>query len=295
MWGKHNLATRQRQTTGGLRSGVRLTALLFFLFLLTLSLACPLSLRAEGSNDFNPIPEHKNLLYDEAGVLTKADADELEAINRSFGKTGLQFAVCIFRSAKGEPMEELANRIFRGWKLGDEQKNNGVLMVVALEQRKVRIETGYGVEAYFTDAYCGDVLRTNVTPLFKKQEYGEGIMSGLERMATKMAKVEDVKLTFNIRETAKETSWWPVIKKVGGPILVVGLGILVFWLLSLLIRHILDKRDPGWEKRGKYSSSDRRYDDDRYSSGSSYDSHWDDSNRSGGGGSSGGGGATGDW
>jgi uncharacterized membrane protein YgcG len=79
-------------------------------------------------------------------------------------KTSDQVVVATLPSLQGYPIEEFANGLFRAWKLGDKAKNNGVLLIVAPNERKVRIEVGYGLEGALTDALSKVIITTAVAP-----------------------------------------------------------------------------------------------------------------------------------
>src|SRR6185295_5905239 len=95
--------------------------------------------------------------------------DELEA------KSGIQLAVATVKSLDGEEIEPYANQMFRAWKLGERTRNNGVLLLVAPNERRVRIEVGYGLEATLTDALAKVIVANAITPRFKAGDFPGGI------------------------------------------------------------------------------------------------------------------------
>jgi uncharacterized protein len=87
----------------------------------------------------------------------------------------VQLQYLLVRSLEGEDVEGFASRVFEAWKLGEKGKDNGVLVVVSREDRKVRIETGYGGEGALTDAQAGRIIRNVIAPAFRQGRYGEGL------------------------------------------------------------------------------------------------------------------------
>jgi uncharacterized protein len=100
------------------------------------------------------------------------------------GKSGIQLVVATVNSLEGQEIEPYANALFREWKLGEKAKNNGVLLLVAPKERRVRIEVGYGLEGTLTDA-LGKVIITNaITPRFKAGDFSDGISRGVDDIIT---------------------------------------------------------------------------------------------------------------
>ena len=95
-------------------------------------------------------------------------------------KTTNQIAVLIIQSLEGENLNEFSIKTAERWKLGQKGKDNGVLLLVALNDRKLRIEVGYGLEEYLTDLKCGRIIRNKITPYFKTNNYDQGIIEGVD-------------------------------------------------------------------------------------------------------------------
>jgi uncharacterized protein len=77
-------------------------------------------------------------------------------------------AIAVFKSLDGESLEDVANRLFQKWRLGSKKLDNGVLLVLFVEDRKVRIEVGYGLEAVLTDAASSQIIREALAPRFRE-------------------------------------------------------------------------------------------------------------------------------
>ena len=88
------------------------------------------------------------------------------------------------RSLEGQEIEPYANELFRAWKLGEKTKNNGVLLLVAPNERRVRIEVGYGLEGTLTDALTKVIITNAIAPRFKTGDFGGGIARGVDDIIT---------------------------------------------------------------------------------------------------------------
>lgn len=128
------------------------------------------------------LPENPNqdFVYDEVGVISPSTKAYIEEQNRGLRETGAQYAVAIVSTLDGESIEEVGNQLFRKWGIGDSKKNNGVLLLVAINDHKMRIEVGYGLEGAITDGACGSIIRNTMAPPFKEGDYDQGIRKGSE-------------------------------------------------------------------------------------------------------------------
>jgi len=128
---------------------------------------------------------------DFAGVLTPAQKESLEVRCRQLReKTGAELAVVTIKSLEGGQIDDFAVRLFQQWGIGKQDRDNGVLLLVALDDRKARIEVGYGLEPILPDALAGRVLTEQLFPAFKQQKYGEGLAAAVERLAAIIEKNE---------------------------------------------------------------------------------------------------------
>ena len=99
-------------------------------------------------------------------------------------KSGIQLVVATVASLEGQEIEPYANELFRSWKLGEKAKNNGVLLLVAPNEHRVRIEVGYGLEGTLTDALSKVIITNAITPRFKAGDFGGGIARGVDDIIT---------------------------------------------------------------------------------------------------------------
>ena len=127
------------------------------------------------------VPEHDgHWVHDNAGILSQQTIGQLEAMLKAErDSTSNQIAVLIMKNLDGGDIDEFANRVFNTWKLGDEKKDNGVLFLIAMDERQMRIETGTGLEGILTDLQSSRINRNEVAPYFKQGQYEEGIVHGV--------------------------------------------------------------------------------------------------------------------
>lgn len=117
---------------------------------------------------------------DYARILTAEQKTTLEGQLREFDKTdSTQVSVVILQNLSGDYIENFAEKLFKEWGIGNREKDNGVLLLVSLDDRKLRIEVGYGLEGALPDATASAIIRNDITPLFKEGKYYEGVYGGV--------------------------------------------------------------------------------------------------------------------
>lgn len=127
------------------------------------------------------IPKLSARVNDYASLLSNSEAQQLEARLEAFeAKTGHQYALLTVPSLKGVPIEEYALKVVEAWRLGDEKRDDGLLLVIALNDRKMRIEVGYGLEGEIPDAIASRVIREVLQPTFRRGEYAYGIQAAFD-------------------------------------------------------------------------------------------------------------------
>ena len=124
-------------------------------------------------------------IVDQANIIPQQTRDALEPkLVELEQKSGIQLVVATVSSLEGQEIEPYANQLFRFWKLGEKAKNNGVLLLVAPKERRVRIEVGYGLEGTLTDALSAVIIANAITPRFKTGDFGGGITRGVDDIIT---------------------------------------------------------------------------------------------------------------
>lgn len=138
-------------------------------------------------------PKPQGHVNDFAGVISSETRHTLEnALTGLAAKTGAEIAVVTLPSLNEEPIENVAVDLFKEWGIGQKGKDNGLLFLIAPNDRKVRIEVGYGLEPILPDAATGRILDTYVIPEFKKNDVNAGIRQGTVAMMQIVAKYYDV-------------------------------------------------------------------------------------------------------
>jgi uncharacterized protein len=124
-------------------------------------------------------------IVDQANVIPAATRTAIETkLAELEMKSGIQLVVATVSSLDGQEIEPYANELFRAWKLGEKEKNNGVLLLVAPKERRVRIEVGYGLEGTLTDALSKVIITNAIAPRFKAGDFGDGVSRGVDDIIT---------------------------------------------------------------------------------------------------------------
>jgi uncharacterized protein len=131
--------------------------------------------------DIPPAPDR--WLTDTAGLLGGTEADLLNRKLYDFEQqTGAQFIIYIFKSLDGESMEDFTIRTVERWKVGQKKYDNGLVLFVFVDEKKVRIETGYGLEGTITDAVSSRVIREFLAPKFQTGDYAGGLNAAADEL-----------------------------------------------------------------------------------------------------------------
>lgn len=147
-------------------------------FLLT---SCFSLLASAGQADF---PKPTGRVNDFAGILDASVEAEIDRLLDDLERnTSSEVAVAIVQSLDGMSVEEYANRMFKAWGVGQAKQDNGVLVLVAPNEREMRIEVGYGLEGVLPDGLAGEIIRDQFTPRFREDDYAAGIRNGVRRVA----------------------------------------------------------------------------------------------------------------
>lgn len=153
-----------------------MTRVLFFCALFLASGASGLAVHAQPA-----VPALTGRVIDRAEILSPAAEATLTDRLRQFeDSTTIQVAVLTVPSLNGENLEEWATEVFRTWGLGQASANNGVLLLIARDDRKIRIEVGYGLEGDLTDAEAGGIIRNEMTPRFRNGDFEGGTLSAAD-------------------------------------------------------------------------------------------------------------------
>ena len=128
-------------------------------------------------------------VVDEAHLLSPAQIVDLTSKSEALeARSGRQFVVATIPSLEGRTIEDYGYQLGRAWGIGAEKSDDGVILIVAPKERKVRVETGYGATVFLTDAMSSIIIRNSILPHFKQTppDYGGGIIAGADQIITQM-------------------------------------------------------------------------------------------------------------
>jgi uncharacterized protein len=216
------------------------------------------------------IVDQANIVSADTRISIEPKLADLEA------KSGIQLVVATVTSLEGQEIEPYANELFRFWKLGEKTKNNGVLLLVAPNERRVRIEVGYGLEGTLTDALSKVIITNAITPRFKTGDFSGGISRGVDDIITVLTTdasewQQRPSLRLDSQQTTDPTTWLLLAAGMVVVILLIVSPGFRWVFLNLLLNIAFSSGGSG----GSGASGGGGF--------------------SGGGGSSGGGGASGSW
>ncbi len=139
-----------------------------------------------------PVPELSGRVVDTASMLSPATVRQLESLLATFEtEDSTQIVVLTINSLQGENLEEFSLKVVEKWQIGQEDADNGALLLIVKNDRKIRIEVGYGLEGSLTDLIAGRIIRDIITPQFQNGNFDQGVINGVSAM------VRSVKGEFN--------------------------------------------------------------------------------------------------
>ncbi|MGL5774725.1 MAG: TPM domain-containing protein [Aeromonas veronii] len=216
-------------------------------------------------------PTLSGRVVDEASLMSRKQAHQLTQQLAAFEKrSGIQLVVVSVDSLDGETIEEYGYQLGRHWGIGQKGKNNGVLLLIAQDERKVRIEVGYGLEGALPDAIAANIIHGRILPAFKRGDMVAGIMAGSQSIMKALA-------------GEYQPVDQPKDDKSGG------FWLFVLMVIAMIVLHNLrggGGGGPGGRRRSAYMAGGLGAGSFGGRSGGGF---------SGGGGSFGGGGASGGW
>ncbi len=167
-------------------------------------------------------PSPSGAVNDTAGVIGPVNRSNIERLAASLKeKNGSELAVVTIKTAAPLDAKTYAVRLFKEWGIGEKGKDNGVLILAAIEDRRIEIEVGYGLEGIITDGFSGRVLDEKVLPQFKKGDFGQGLYEGALAISGKVAEEYDPSA--------------PVKRAGGGQAFYLLLALLGVFIISLVV------------------------------------------------------------
>lgn len=197
----------------------------FKIFFLSLFVLLVFAIKV-GAQNILPKPSTPQLVTDLAGILSPAEKASLEnklvAIDDSSSN---QIAVVVLPTLDGYPIEDYATKLFREWGIGNKKTNNGILLLISLNEHKVRIEVGYGLEGAIPDITAINIIDNDIKPAFRAKSYYEGIDKATDDIAK--ASVGEYKIARQKKQ-----------KNTGG-------GLILFIIIAIVIVAIVGRKDNG--------------------------------------------------
>lgn len=183
--------------------------------------------------DINNLPKPTGYVSDLAHVLNGTDKDKLEAFcTKVEQQLGVQFALVTIDTLGDQPIRDLALDLSRKWGVGDRKSNQGVLLLLAIKDRKNDIETGRGIEPYLTDGFSGSILRS-MRPQLRDGDYGAALQTAAREMANQIAQGKGIAFSDDQLTTPRQGRRAPQEGAGGFPFLLIVLGIIfLLWLFS---------------------------------------------------------------
>ena len=270
-------------------------AALAFVFLLGASAVAP---AAAAEPHF---PALTGRIVDDAHLFSIDTREALTAKLKDFEeKSGIQLVVATAPTLEGWEIEPYANQLFRNWRLGQAQKNNGVLLLVAPYEHKVRIEVGYGLEGTLADATSKLIIVNAMAPRFKAGDFNGGVTRGVDDIITTLSTDASSWQTLPVLRAAEDVPYVLYLALLA-PIAFIGIFVFLFIRLARInhgfrnaLRSLPANNQSPRSRSARATSSAWSSSSSSESSSSSSSSSSSDS-FSGGGGDSGGGGASGSW
>lgn len=225
-------------------------------------------------------PPLSGRMVDEAELLTPSQEEEITAKLMALENgTQRQLVVATIADLEGYEIADYGYRLGRSWGIGDNERNDGVLFIIAPNERQMRIEVGYGLEGYLTDALSSQIIRRDITPRFKAGDFAGGINAGVDSIILQLQLPPEEAAA--IASSAEKVEPSPELD--GGALAVTVAFVLLFGLWAGFGRHNHGRRHGRGVRTWAGGSSTRSRRSRNFGG------------FSGGGGSFGGGGASGGW
>ena len=210
------------------------------------------------------IPQHTENFYvnDFAEVISSEDEKYIFENSKVLAdKTTAQVVVTTVRSLDGRDINDYATDMFRQWGIGDKEKNNGLLILLAPNERKVRVEVGYGLEGKINDSKAGRFMDEYAVPCFKNDDWDGGITALYSAIVSEIYSEYGLEMPENIsdkilayNETREDSHMGTVVGIIIVAVVILFGGILPFFVNKK--KHLLDKGNDDWDDFGGFGGFD---------------------------------------
>lgn len=259
-------------------------------------------------------------VVDQANILAADTRNQLSALLAEHEQnTSNQVVVVTIPTLEGYDIADYGYQLGRHWQIGQQDKNNGVLLIVALAERKIRIEVGYGLEGALTDALSSQIIRREIQPAFKQSDFNGGVIDGVRAILGAIAGEYTLDERSNVESIIEKIIPFVLFGAIGGQILVRQIfgrnktsskkarliaAVIVGFVIAIIVAVVLSSIVAAvYALIGAsglsyfFLGNKNRHNGNRYRDGTSNRHHRSSGGGgfSGGGGSFGGGGASGSW
>ena len=194
------------------------------------------------------VVDQADLLRPEQEIDLTSKSEALEA------RTGRQFVVATVKSLEGRTIEDYGYRLGRHWKIGDEKRDDGVILLVAPKERKVRIETGYGARVFLTDAISSLIINQHILPRFKAGDMPGGIVAGADQIVRTMSLSPDQAAQRSAEAQAQQKRMESSRQEGGVPIFFI--AIIFFFVVLPMLRGLGGGRGRRYHRRHRRGGID---------------------------------------
>ncbi|MCK5146895.1 TPM domain-containing protein [bacterium] len=179
------------------------------------------------------IPRHSGWVTDEAQLISRQDERRIEALAQELkAKTGAELAIVTVKGMNGDAIEPFAARLMETWGIGQKDQHNGILLILAAQERRFRIEVGYGIEGILPDGLAGEIRDRYMLSDFRAGRYGAGFYNGARAIAAVIAKDAGVKLTGSTAQPRPVRSQSRRSRRRSGG----GIGLIIMIILMIVTR-----------------------------------------------------------
>lgn len=260
-----------------------------FLSLLGILFLSLIPLKELGASELLPIPTLSSPVVDQVGVLEPSQKQRLEELSYALrDQDQVYLQVLVIKNLGDETIEQFSIRVTDQWKLGEKKTDRGELLVVAIENKKIRIEVGRGLEGILTDLVTKRILREEATPFFRRGDFGGGILAAQVRVAAIIRKGLHAETSYSEKSSEGNVSGKSISVDEKDSNANKNHDLILFIILICLILFF-NRFGGGGGRRGLRPWGGGWYGGGGWSGGGG--SSWS----GGGGGGFGGGGASGDW
>lgn len=176
------------------------------------------------------VPSLSAPVNDYANILSHSTIEKLNTVlRRQWEGGGSQLTILTVPSLEGMPIEEYSIKVVESWQLGTKSKDNGVLFLLAMKDRKMRIEVGQGLEGVLPDAYARRILDNEVTPYMKRGEYDQAVISGVVGI---LEKTDPQLVEQNTEVVAHEANGKQLTKNI------LFIVFIIIWFIFSLLRRL---------------------------------------------------------